>query len=322
MYSYQIQLEGDVLRVGFNRLLPAAGDRIVRDALELVEQMIESGQLPGGSHVLKIDGPQSVPVAYVIAHKLAHLYEAIAVLDPKIGRKGHKTYIVTITHGSEQYRIGDLIESEESQRERNKIKVVLCGPPRSGKSCLREGLKKAILSHLNAPYPYVITACPDGEGSWHQATYENNEELAQTLKPLNKGDITPEFAQTAAEWVRSANQLINIIDVGGKISPENRTIMQEATHAIIVFPSLDQFSPWETFCHELNLKVIAKIHSQLAADTDEVFLPYNWQTNTNQLLAESPLLTGSIHRLQRGEDVSNRPLVKALAELLIHLTKY
>lgn len=45
MYSYQIQIEGDVLRVGFNRLLPAAGDRIVRDTLELLEQMIEEGQL-------------------------------------------------------------------------------------------------------------------------------------------------------------------------------------------------------------------------------------------------------------------------------------
>lgn len=45
------------------------------------------------------------------------------------------------------------------------MKVVLCGPPRSGKSCLREGLKQAIRRVPGAPYPYVITAAPDGEGA-------------------------------------------------------------------------------------------------------------------------------------------------------------
>lgn len=35
------------------------------------------------------------------------------------------------------------------------MKLVFCGPPRSGKSCLREGLKKAI-GIQNEPYPYVI----------------------------------------------------------------------------------------------------------------------------------------------------------------------
>ncbi|WP_322728345.1 hypothetical protein [Nostoc sp. ChiQUE01b] len=38
--------------------------------------MIDSGQIPGGKRIL-IDGPQSVPVAYVIAHKLAHLYQLV-----------------------------------------------------------------------------------------------------------------------------------------------------------------------------------------------------------------------------------------------------
>jgi hypothetical protein len=55
----------------------------VRDALELLEQMIDSRQIPGGDRIL-IDGPQSVPVAYVLSHKLVHLYEVVAVLDPNI----------------------------------------------------------------------------------------------------------------------------------------------------------------------------------------------------------------------------------------------
>ncbi|WP_313954496.1 CRISPR-associated protein Csx3 [Aulosira sp. FACHB-615] len=276
MHSYQIRLEGEVLRVGFNRVLPAQGDRIVRDALELLEQMIDSGQIPGGNRLL-IDGPQSVPVAYVMAHKLSHLYQAIAVLDPKIGTPGYKTYIVTISHGSTEYKVGDLIETKEPQPVRSTIKVVLCGPQNSGKSCLRDGLKKTILGNLGAPYPYIITACPDGEGSWHQEAYENDEELAKTTKYINKADFTPEFTQKAANWVKSANQLINIIDVGGKITPENELIMQPATHAVILSGKIDEFAEWEEFCHKLGLKVIAKIYSQLDAAQDEVFLAHNWQ---------------------------------------------
>ena len=33
------------------------------------------------------------------------------------------------------------------------------------------------------------------------------------------------------------------------------------------------------------------------------------------------LLTGTVHRLEKGKNVSTRPIVKALAEMLIYLTK-
>ncbi|OYD87532.1 CRISPR-associated protein Csx3 [Nostoc sp. 'Peltigera membranacea cyanobiont' 213] len=323
MFSYQIKLEGEVLRVGFNRVLPAQGDQIVRDALEQLEQMIDSGQISGGSRIL-IDGPQSVPVAYVIAHKLAKLYEVIAVFDPSIGRGKHryKTYIVTITN-SRKYRVGDLIETKEPQQSKSSvIKVVLCGSPNSGKSVLRDGLKRAILSNLNAPYPYVISADSDGGWSHFQEAYEMNEELANSIKTFSKADLTPEFAKEAAQWVRSANQLINIIDVGGKISEENKIIMQSATHAIILSGDSNKFAEWEEFCESIGLKVIAKINSQLNVEQDEVFLVDNWKDKTNELLDKAPLLTGTVHKLQRGENVSTRPIVKALAEVLIHLTQY
>jgi CRISPR-associated protein Csx3 len=106
MYSYKIELiSDDVLRVGFNNLesaCSAPGDRIVKDAAELLEIMISSGELSGGS-LLKINGPQSVPVAYVLAHRLIHLFGAIAICDPKLNG-----YIVISSHGSE-YKIGDVI---------------------------------------------------------------------------------------------------------------------------------------------------------------------------------------------------------------------
>lgn len=105
MYSYKIRLTDDVLHVGFHRLesvCSAPGDRIVKDAAELLEGMISSGEILGGS-ILKINGPQSIPVAYVIAHRLVHLFGAIAIYDPKL-----RGYIVVSSHGSE-YKIGDVI---------------------------------------------------------------------------------------------------------------------------------------------------------------------------------------------------------------------
>lgn len=328
MQSYQIKLEGDVLHVGFNRNVPAQGDRIAKDTLKRITQMIDSGEICGGKRIL-IDGSQSVPVACILSHKLVHLYEAVAVLDPKLGSKistadsaiRHKTYIVTSVHGSTEYKVGDLIETQESQKERSRIKVVLCGPPQSGKSCLRDGLKRAILANVNAPYPYIITACPDGEGSWHQEACEKNESLAKEYKRNNKGDVTPEFAEEAAKWVKSANQLINIIDVGGKITDENKIIMQPATHAVILSGDTSKFAEWEDFCQILGLKIIAKIHSQLNAIKYEVMFSKNWRENTNYLLETNPVLTGSVHGLKRGENLSTRPMVKALADVLIHLTK-
>lgn len=323
MYSYQIQLEKDnnILRVGFNRVKPAQGDILVKHALEQLEMMIANGEITGGEGLLKIDGAQSIPVAYVIAHRLAHLYEAIAVLDPKIGKKGYKNYIVTTIHGSQKYQIGDIIETEDILPPEKKIKVVLCGPPQSGKSCLREGLKQAILSHLNAPYPYVITACPDGEGAWYQKAYANDQEKAQQAKINYKGDLTQEFAQNAQEWVKSANQPINIIDVGGKISKQNEMIMAEATHAIILSGNPDKFQEWQDFCQKLDLTIIALVKSQLEAQQDEINLVENWQNDIDIKLKQAPLLTGIIHNLVRGEDLVNRPLIQTLAEILIFMTK-
>jgi len=318
MYSYQMKLEGDVLKVGFNRVLPAKGDRIVRDAVEQLSQMIDSGQLSGGG-VLMIDGPQSVPVAYALGHRLSHLYEAIAILDPKIGKKGHKTYIVTITHGSSKYEVGDLIETPDPQAERTIIKLVLCGPPHSGKSCLRDGLKKAILGRLDAPYPYVITACPDGEGSWHKAACENDEESTKNIKLTNKGDLTPEFAKVVAGWVKSANQPINIIDVGGRMSPENEQIMGEATHAVILSGQESKISEWREFCERLNLKVVAEIHSKYEALEDEISTHKDWEGFLDEANLDFPLLAGSVHHLTREEDVSRRPMVQALATLAVKL---
>ncbi|MFZ2664165.1 MAG: CRISPR-associated protein Csx3 [Patescibacteria group bacterium] len=103
MASFLIDIQGDVLTVGFNSNEPAQNNVIVRDATVRIDGMKASGKLPGGS-IIKINGPASLPVAVAIAHGLLHLYETVAVFDPKLGR-----YVVAVCH-SNLYLPGDLID--------------------------------------------------------------------------------------------------------------------------------------------------------------------------------------------------------------------
>lgn len=187
------------------------------------------------------------------------------------------------------------------------IKVVLCGPPHSGKSCLREGLKQALMQlHRadHAPYPYVLTACPDGEGAWYSEAARTDPALARQLKDAYKAAFTEDFAREKAKQVQNLSLPLNIIDVGGKIDEKNRWIMAPATHAVILSGDMSQVGNWKTLCTGLNLEIIALLHSDYEGTCDRID-------------SKSPILTGSIHYLERGQDVSNRPVVQTLATLLV-----
>lgn len=54
--------------------------------------------------VLLVNGRQTVPLCYVLAHAFAHLVPAIGVFDPKL-----KGYVVTIAHGPD-YNVGQVIK--------------------------------------------------------------------------------------------------------------------------------------------------------------------------------------------------------------------
>ncbi|MCL1466525.1 hypothetical protein LAY41_19235 [Argonema galeatum A003/A1] len=173
---------------------------------------------------------------------------------------------------------------------------------------MREGLKQAIRRIPNAPYPYVITACPDGEGAWFSETASRNAEEAKQLKADYKGKFTWEFAEVRAQWVRDTNEQLTLVDVGGKIDEKNRLIMQYATHAVILAGEIALITEWLKFCDELNLKVIAIIESDYKGVCDRIE-------------SETPILKGSVHHLERGEDVSSRAMVQALAMVLVRLCR-
>lgn len=188
------------------------------------------------------------------------------------------------------------------------MKIVLCGPPRSGKSCLREGLKQAIRRIPESPYPYVITACPDGEGAWFQETVNLDPELAVKCKAAYKSKFTPEFVRRVADSVKNCDLPLTLVDIGGITSAENEAICVSATHAILLAGDLNRLPEWREFCGKLQLRIIAEIHSDYRGTEDAV-----------PVIGEGGVWRGSVHYLERGEPVHERPTVRALAEILVHM---
>jgi len=188
------------------------------------------------------------------------------------------------------------------------MKIVICGPPRSGKSCLREGLKQAIRRVPNAPYPYVITACPDGEGAWFQETVNADPELAAKCKAAYKSKFTTEFVKRITDSVKNCSLPLTLVDIGGIPSVENEAICASATHAVLLAGDMSCLSKWHEFCGKLGLRIIAEIHSDYRGIEDVV-----------PQLGEDNVWCGSVHYLERGEPAHERLTVKALAEILVRL---
>jgi CRISPR-associated protein Csx3 len=85
------------LNIGFGE--PGSNNEIVVDAKTAIEAV--SAQVMG--KLVKLNGPASLPVAFVLAHTLNHICPAVAVFDPKLGK-----YVVAVTHTAE-YALGDLV---------------------------------------------------------------------------------------------------------------------------------------------------------------------------------------------------------------------
>ena len=199
------------------------------------------------------------------------------------------------------------------------MKVVLAGPPRSGKSCLREGLKQAIHAfkqeNSDVPYPYVITACPDGEGAWFQETMAKYPKVGEACKNAYKTEFTPEFVKLVAGHVDNCTEALTLVDIGGLVSEENKKICKGASHIVILAGNepirkktwMERMKPWQQFAEDLNLKVVAEICSDYSAKKDVV-----------EKIGSDNILRGKIHCLERGKSILTRPMVQTLA---LHILK-
>ena len=89
-----------VLRVKFGAE-SGNGPKVIDCERELVGLDLKGGEL------CLVNGPASLPVSMVLAHKLGHLYQAVACFDPKEG-----AYVVSIAHGA-NYQPGQVIRAEK-----------------------------------------------------------------------------------------------------------------------------------------------------------------------------------------------------------------
>lgn len=187
-------------------------------------------------------------------------------------------------------------------------KIVIAGPPHSGKSVLREGLKQAITSIPGAPYPYIITACPDGEGSWFQETVNRDPKLAADCKASYKGKFTPEFIARIESSVKKSCVDPTLIDIGGRPSEDNVQMCSGASHIIILYGDVGKLPEWQEFAEKVGLVIIAEIYSAYNDTEDKV-----------EGVAQDGVLRGSVHHLERGEPVKDRPMIKALARHILEV---
>ena len=209
----------------------------------------------------------------------------------------------------------DFLNTPEGKEAVKKKKIVLAGPPRSGKSCLRQGLKDVIKKIGNGEvYPYVLTACPDGEGAWFQESMNNDPVLASKLKAEYKSKFTPEFVQRIADSVKNLSLPLSFVDIGGVISTENRRICEHANGAIFLCGETatksDAPVEWKKFFTELGIPIIAEVYSDYKGGEDIV-----------DGIGEDGVFRGSVHHLERGEVLTDRKAIQGLAQFIINLGK-
>ena len=188
------------------------------------------------------------------------------------------------------------------------MRIALLGPPHSGKSVLRERLKRAIRKLDSRVYPYVITTNPDGEGAWFQESYEKDQEQAMMHRSAAKRPWTRERAQQFAGWARNASTPLTLLDMGGVIDDYTRLICAEGTHAILLAPRETDFPAWRELCRECSLVILAEVISEYEKDEDAIY-------------ERATVFRGEVHRLERGELESRRVAVEALAGFVLDRMK-
>ena len=221
--------------------------------------------------------------------------------------------------------IGEIASTAEKLKKG--IKIVICGPPHSGKSVFIHSLMQA----LGEDRVFMLNAAPDGEGTWLMAHYSEKE--AKKLR--RKGEYTEAYVEDRAQKIKEWVSPITLIDIGGKITPEKTELVMGATHAIILAGSDDGRSrkgeldkngkpvkdkeghsallameAWQEFCDRNKLDVIAKVYSDYYGLKDHV------------IQRENDIIKGSIHHLERGESAADREMIKSLAEDINDLVKW
>ena len=193
----------------------------------------------------------------------------VACFDPRLGAVVTSTHSTAVSVGSviplEVLNLATpSIQPSQSSKEKG-AGLLIVGPPDSGKSVLSHQL----FSTLVKDYPdiYLQRAHWDGEGNWTlELPTEATDEEREAYKRSNKGGLTAQFFPYQGQAILNLRQQkrLVIVDAGGMVQPEKRSILEACTHYLIISSKLEEVQPWHDFCAgEGGLKPVAVIHSML-----------------------------------------------------------
>ncbi|HOT92909.1 MAG TPA: CRISPR-associated protein Csx3 [Anaerolineae bacterium] len=178
--------------------------------------------------------------------------------------------------------------------------VVIGGPPHSGKSVLTYSLTQAL--RARDVEHYVLRAYPpDYEGDWFLAC-DQEQVRHLRLKGAQSEAWLPLVQRDIAR-----RHLPLIVDLGGLPTPEQEALLDVCTHAILLTPDETTHASWRARFERHGLVLLADLRSELEGQT--------------QLIAEEPLLTGTLARLERGSQAAGPTFDALVARLSLLFTR-
>lgn len=197
------------------------------------------------------------------------------------------------------------------------MKVIFCGPPHSGKSVLIANLKRRLPDDSQR----VFRACPDGENDL------SNETGLFEGETRTKGEFSEEFINRFCRAIdNNKDSKIVLVDLGGKMSPENEEIMKHCD-SFVVLASVaakpeEGMIAWQRFANSIvkdgteneHLECLALLDSELEA-TEEIY-----EGNEGQNKGE--ILKGKATGLARKTFIKESQLLDKLAAKIIKESGY
>ncbi len=178
--------------------------------------------------------------------------------------------------------------------------LLIGGPPHSGKSVLAHSLSQELrackVEH------YLMRAAPDGEGDWSQ---EMDQSRLHAIR--FKGEWTSRWVHLVSRDV-AARVMPLLVDVGGKPTPEQMTIFDQCTGAILLTPDEDAADHWRRIVTARGLPILADLRSALEGSSVLV-------------ASDDGVLRGSLVGLHRGSRATG-PVFQALVERVATILRY
>ena len=142
---------------------------------------------------------------------------------------------------------------------RQGFKIVIVGPPHSGKS----RFTKSLLDILNEDISLRIDSTPDGQ--LHNSTPKG---LTNAESIRKRSNFTKQKVEKVLHDINVYTDKIIIVDTGGKESTENDEYFRNCTHAIVlcndkIKDKNNNRKFWEKYCKKHGLKIIASLNSSL-----------------------------------------------------------